>query len=383
MRSVATTLGIALALLGCDSAEDVLDPDAATTAEDGGLYFEDAGATDDAGAPGADAGAETDAGPLPEGRVPMFVAYGHAARTLTSCDGGETWIGEHSFEADGHDHSPYSGLGRMTYGDGRFLGCAGWGNPTRVIYSEDGLAWEDLPDESFVLEGGDVERPRQGCSGITWDGARYALVAGSRLFTSPDGRAWTRHPDALPGSDNVRAVGGGDGLIIYIRGGAYLSGDGGDSWYQGSGYDPECSNGVQRGGGIHVTGDRVVIGGRAGTVCVSEDRGESWSSTYVTDMVRFLAYSGSEYVLTARSGEIHRSPDARSWTRVDHDAGVELAAIAFMDGAWVGVACDAMSFFVSDDATSWRAATSEGTDSDYLWTIVAGYGRPSARCPRP
>ncbi len=394
MRVLAVILGLGLA--ACDGAPATDDAGEAT--DDAGEATDDAGAVtaDDAGEATADADAgeatsdagppEVDAGPPSDARVPMFVAYGHAARTLTSCDGGATWIAEHSFEPDGHDHSEYSGLGRMAYGDGKFVGCAGWGNPARVVWSDDGVTWEDMPDENFVHEDGTVDRP-VGCSGIAWDGTQFGIIAGSAFHTSPDGRVWTRRSVTLPGrgEGDLRALGGGHGLFVFVRGPrAHLSDDGGATWYSGTGYDLACTDSVQRGGRHLVTADRVLVGGRGGTVCVSDDRGLTWRATPVTTTMRSIEWDGAEFVGIGRTGESFHSADGVTWRAVPHDAGVDLAAIAYGPGlGWVAVARDAQRFFSSPDAERWTAATSTGTDNDYLWTIVFGHARPSPACPAP
>src|SRR5262245_9965719 len=57
----------------------------------------------DAGADGrVDAAPTNDTdGPPPAGKVAMFVAQGSLGRTMVSCDDGNTWVGNHSWEMDG------------------------------------------------------------------------------------------------------------------------------------------------------------------------------------------------------------------------------------------------------------------------------------------
>lgn len=390
----AAAVALVLALLaGCEGG---VVGDAAPGDEwpvlDGGRRATDGGAPDtDGGASRLDGGSLTDASSTtPDGgvydgvRVPMFVAFGHAARTLTSCDGGESWVGEHAFEADGHDHSEYAGLGRMAWGRGRFVGCAGWGHPTRVVTSEDGIEWSDLPDGAFVLEDGSTERPGVGCAGVVWDGSGFAFASGDRLFTSDDGLRWTRSAQRLPGTGSVRAVGGGEGLLVIVREvRAYLSDDGGRTWFEGDGWDDACGARAQRGGGIVIADGRVLIGGRDGDVCVSSDRGHHFTASFADDFLLSITWTGSEYVGVARAGELIRSTDGLRWTPDSHDAGTDLAAISYADGKYVAVSRDARRFFVATDPSDWTEAASDGVDDDALLTIVHGLGRPSAACPAP
>ncbi|MEM9190969.1 MAG: hypothetical protein AAGF12_17420 [Myxococcota bacterium] len=384
-------LAVLLCLLGCDGTVGSVAPPPVPVPDGSPIEEEDASVpVADAMVSVADADVATpmvdgdvpDAEPAPEGQVPMFVAYGHAARTLTSCDGGETWMAEHSFEANGHDHSEYSGLGRMAYGAGKFIACAGWGTPTKIVLSENGVDWEDLPDSAFVLEDGTQERPRGGCSGIAWDGTQYAFIAGGRLFQSTDGRLWVRHPTPVPGESHIRAMSGGGGLLVYIRGGAYFSDDGGDSWFQGDGFRTACGGGAQRGGRILFDGDRVLVSGRDGVACVSENRARTFRSATIGNNIRFITPDGTGYLATSYRNELHRSPDGLAWTDLTHDANAEFAALAREPGgAYVAVSRDAQTFFRSENGTEWTRARSMGVDDDYLWTIVFGHASASAACP--
>lgn len=381
MRSLALLL-----LLGCPSTGSEVvdaalnDAAAADTGHDAGVVARmDAALTEDA-SPRDAAISDVDAAPEDE-RIAIFVAYGHAARTLTSCDG-RSWSAEHSFESDGHDHSAYSGLGRMAYGDAGFVACAGWGNPTRIIVSADGVNWDEIPDGpdgNFTTESGAPFAHEKGCGGIAWDGTRYAFLSRRRLWTSVDARTWVRHPvDAF----DVRAFGGGDGLLVggnenYMN----LSEDGGETWRPaGEGYDLRCGAGVQRGGGILVDGDQVLITGRDGHVCVSQDRGQTFDHVAVAGGMRSMIWTGDEFVGVA-GDRIHRSNDGLTWRSETHDAP-DLAALAYRDDTgFVAVARDAQRFFRSDDATTWLSAASDGVDDDYLWVIVPGFG-PSEVCER-
>jgi len=368
--------------MACGS-EDLEGPSGTTSGGMGGTTSVGEGGRDAAG--GAGSGGEGGSEVVPA-FIPAFIAFGHGGRSLLSCDGGKSFSHEHTFEEDGHDHSPYSALGRMAYGDGWFIGCVGWGHPTRIVRTRDGVNWEDLPDEAFVREDDTTERPGAGCSGIVHEGERFAFIAGGWLYTSADATTWRRHPNKVPGSGHLRRVGGGDGLIVAVREdtGAHMTEDGGDSWYTGSGWDTACASAVQRGGAIIAQGRHLVVGGRAGTFCVSGDRGHSFTSVVVNDHVTSMIWDGSRYVASGRSGELFVSADGLTWSTPGHDAGASLAAIAFHPKVgWAGVASDSQSFFASPDAETWTASSADGMEDEKLWIMVAGEVEPSPACVRP
>lgn len=119
---------------------------------DGGTQV-DASPLGDAGDDGAlsRSDAAHDSGEPPAGRVPVFVAQGHAGRTVRSCDGGERWIDDQSQDGaircstDGFDcdHHPGAGKG-IVYGREHFFATFGWGSPGGVFRSADGARWEPL-----------------------------------------------------------------------------------------------------------------------------------------------------------------------------------------------------------------------------------------------
>lgn len=92
--------------------------------------------------------------PLPTpNKVGVFVASGHMARTVISCDDGRTWIHDQSANnaarcwVDGDpnyvecDHTPYSGVG-LEYNDDWFFASFGWGFPGSLRRSQNGRQWQ-------------------------------------------------------------------------------------------------------------------------------------------------------------------------------------------------------------------------------------------------
>lgn len=340
---------------------------------------------------GRDPGAE--AGP-PTGHIPLFVAYGHGGRTLVSCDDGRTWIGEHVFAEEGGDHGPYSALARMTYGLGRFVAAAGWGAPSKLLVSEDGFQWEELGPDAYTDDDGNSVELRFGATGVVFDGTVFFALLSGGTWRSDDGLRWKQLPDTfppLPTDAEFRRIGGGDGRILVPTAGRLLiSDDAGDTWFEGTGYAAACNGRIQRGGNLRVVGSRIVVGGRDGTVCASSDGGNAFRSVALTSWFSDFVWRADEFVTIARPSAgaggartVFRSIDGHDWTEAPGTLNGTPALLAVSDtGTLVSINGAGTAFFRSTDGgQTWEPATSEGTRSYGLTSVVFGYGAASARCP--
>jgi len=254
------------------------------------------------------------------------------------------------------------------------VAAAGWGNPSRILLSEDGVTWEDLPDESFLRDG-EVERPRQGAGGVGWDGEVFVGIFGGRGYRSTDARTWSRiSGDGLPS----RYVGGGPGLIFLAgdEGVAKVSHDGGESWFDPEGFD--CGERIQRAGAVLGREGELFVAGRAGMGCVSHDMGRSFESAPIGGDVRGVVWTGEEYVAAGRR-TTWRSNDGLEWTEETHD--VDMGPLAVTDEGTLITVEGNTRFYRQEPGGEWEEATSEGVSDASLWSIVFGYGDPSERCP--
>ncbi len=338
---------------------------------------DDAGERDDAGMPPEDAG--TDGGVT--GRVWAFVAQGHLARTAVSCDQGRTWVADRD-DAPANarcwqqppggveiecDHQPTSGRG-IGFGKEHVVANFGWGPPGSVRRSRDGLNWET------------VETGKAYASTVNVEG-RLLFASASPSVSDDDGETMMTAP-YLGGMGTVRRGGGGD-----LDGGVFvLSGDnalavnrsGGLSGWQVKNAPAACRAPLTV-GGISVGNGVIVIAGSGG-VCVSPDRGDTWTPvSNVGGTVRStLLWTGSSFVFfgTTSSGTRARfeSSDGSSWTstptqvrRPLADGGVTTAAgpsigvVGYGDGTFVAVNdewgrwYEQQEFFRSDDGVLWEA----------------------------
>jgi hypothetical protein len=307
-------------------------------------------------------------------------------RTVLSCDGGRTWVGEQS-TVDEIRHIPAADLrcwgenidpdpdpdqegepgesfelncdeqadpGRgIAFGDGQFVATFGWGNPGRVLRSRDGTTWE-VPLE-----------------GTTFGGVAYVqdtwILGGRNARRSTDG-AITFSDDQDTGLKgwNVRRVGSTRGwgervILVGEAGDAVISSDAGETWWQPSDFPASCGASIQTEGGI-VSSDSVwlVIGGD-GSACRSTDGGETWTASDLgQDISSHAVYDGSRFLVWSR-GTLHSSVDGKSWqTTPTVPADLTLGPVAVDDegglvsvrGGW-NVWYEDQRFYRSDDGVNW------------------------------
>ena len=316
------------------------------------------GATPDAG---GDAGGDDDAS---AGRVAKFVAQGHVGRTLASCDGGRTWVGDRSDDAaarcfvDGRDcdHDPGAGRGLDSAG-GRVVATFGWGQPGGVRTSADGVTWTTaLAGTTF---GGVVALP---------DGATLVAAAHAPQRSLDGGATWGPAGDPMLTVWNVRRAAyvpaqggrvimfGNDGDVRDLA----ISADGGATWTHPS-WPATCGVGdLQSSGGIVGAGERiVVVAGR--TACTSTDGGATFTAADIGGVVESQAvWTGTELVAWG-GGQVWRSPDGVAWTSAaTAPTDVRPGAVAYGDGVFVAVRggwqvwYEQQRFYRSTDGVTWE-----------------------------
>jgi hypothetical protein len=336
-------------------------PDVDTTA--GGM--DDADTTDDDTA--TDSGDST--GAPPAQTVPVFVALADGGWMATSCDGGESWT-HTAFSDEAGDHTPWTAFGGIAFGAEAFVAGFGWGAPGSLVHSPDGVTWTPLGDGAFLQDGNPAAYDSW-TAGVVHTGTQFLAFASTR-WASPDGLSWTNTDIELPpGSEQLRQLRAfPDGLIVasvesqsgndHPQGHfVVVSEDEGMSWTEGTGYDQACSNPIQHWGDIELRGDTLLVGTR--DVCRSLDRGLTWEAVaeptggeirdLFADDDAFYALSGSH---------VWRSEDGAAWTDLA-DAGTNLRAAAYGDGAYAAVAEGGTAFLWSDDAVTWQPATLDWT----------------------
>ena len=335
---------------------------------------------------GATAG-QGSGGSAPSGTVPMFVAQGHAGRTIVSCDQGRTWVADQSDEGwnfcapENHgdcDHGPGAARG-LTWGDGWFFATFGWGEPGAVERSRDGIAWEPVHE------------------GRTFGGLAFGngrLVAADRLgeYSDDHGVAWNDFASVDLDGWNVRStafVPYDGGRFIMSADGELVVGSDGSTWVKPLSIPEGCSGGSYPGRIIYGNGT-IVMTAKSGVVCSSSDGGQTWSATTLPTGLRSNGvWTGSEF-MAWNFGTAYRSTDGRNWTpseTVPSDIDFGVAAISDQ-GSIVAVSSgweqhyDAQVFYRSDDGVNWETLSGDAyTGGHPIKVITFGYAQPSDDCP--
>jgi len=381
-------LALALALLSACSADDTSPAAAAAPAP---------AATNAPPPTRAPRPPETAPAETPPGKVPMFVAIGHAGRITVSCDDGKTWIANQSADdklrcfdpavTPDCDHNGLAGRG-ITYESGFFIANFGWGAPGRIRRSRDGVTWET------VLEGANF------ASTVAGNG-KVIAVSGEPQVSTDLGMTW--RPGGRP-EFGARRAGFGAGLFLMIGDGpkAAITADG-QSWKELTALPPACGKEIQWTGGVLGLGSALVIAGEDGVVCASTDGGASWKVEKIAERLEGeLVRSGGALCVwgtstgTPSRATLFRSTNGIDWTATPTvlrgtTAGAPIGPVAVGNsGTFVAVSSgwgawyESQKFFRSTDGVTWDELPAGAfVQSHPINHIVAGDAEPSTLCPAP
>ena len=335
------------------------------------------------------AGGTGGSGGGPPGSVAMFVAQGHAGRTLISCDDGQTWVADRADLPDTEtrcwsgdaldlecDHDASAGRG-ITYADGMFFATFGWGAPSTVRRSLDGVTWDV------------VHNMQSGHAGIAYGddtlvtGNRYAAVSNDL------GETWVEGEDTGLTVWNARHIGFGDGTFVIFGADepdrdVIYSTDQGQSWQHPTTAPNGCIGGV----GDILYGNGLFVGlGFGGDSCVSSDGGDTWTegSTGGDVESESMVFDGSQF-MAGGNGVRYSSADGLNWT-TEPTSGGNVGAVGYSPetGTFVGVRAgwqvwyEEQRWYRSTDGLNWTEVSGPG--SHPIWHIVHGYGQASDVCP--
>ncbi len=379
--------------------------------------------TTDAAAPGLDAS-------VPVGKVPMFVAEGYFGRTIVSCDDGQTWVGNHSWDIDDDglwcgpdggancsDTACYflvNGTCQQTpccndtpdfshgiaFGQGAFVANWGHGMPGVIRRSTNGLDWTTTSTNAqygdLAYGGGRFVAssltPLWSADGITWSDG------GAANFATADGGK----PDV------VRVVGYGDyngaGRFVAIAeppGPAFLvSSDGAQTWWEPTVVPSNCAAGGLGTYGRVISGNGVIlIVDEYGNACRTTDGGNTWSVSPigVTGVHAWAVWTGGQFVVWGADADpggyiaaAYRltSPDGATWTKTPLTSPVGLGPVAVgTSGTFVAIngvfdGYGQQAFLRSTDGLTWEQLPAAAVvQSHPLYYVTFGYADPSATCP--
>lgn len=406
-------------------AGDSGEPEDSGRPEDAG-DSEDTG-TEDTGIPldtGVDMGVPDTGAPdtgAPDSGVgpatPVFVLQGDVGRTAISCDDGQSWIGNRSFDVEADplvcsssdavrcydqscrymasdgcrtaspcdcSHHPGSAKG-LVYGNGWFVATFGWGFDGKVLVSSDGFVWQP------AVQGATF-------GGIGYGDGRFLLASRDPRVASVPPTSFGAAPAArfqMNRADiwNVRTAGfssygGASGFVMVAQDESrvdVLIGDGSGSWTRPSVLPSSC---LRTPRGVASGGNQVVIVAGSGSVCRSGDGGQTWTehatggavqSSVEWDGQRFVAFGG---------GQRYVSTDGRSWTSdALRPSGTRVTRFAISPdtGTYVGAADDWNNWYGqqvmlrSTNGVDWsRLPSSAYPGSHPIAFMTAGY---SSACP--
>lgn len=393
---------LAIGLLACgDDSSDSSSGSGGSGSGAGGSGASGSGGSGQGGAGGSGGGPVA-------GSTPVFVAQGHAGRTIVSCDDGHTWVANHSDDdsivcfSDGFDcdHTPGAGRG-ITFAQGYFVATFGWGQPGSVRRSKNGVDWET------TLEG-------QTFAGVAF-GAGTFMLGGRPPYLSTDaGATWAPGGDVDSAEWNVRRSGfaahDGGRFVLAFGSNANdinVSADLGATWARPAALPPACAGDMQWSGGIEYGNGVMVIVGGTGVACRSTDGGDTWTEAPVGgELTAQLVWTGTEFVTWGRTADftpaLFRSSDGAAWTvtptvvrrqnadgTISESPGPTVGAVGRSDagtfvavnGGWQ-VWYDQQEFYRSADGITWDALPQGAfVGSHPIQFIAFGRTDPGVACP--
>lgn len=327
--------------------------------------------------------------------IPAFVAQGHVGRTMVSCDDGRSWVYDQSNDVGdrrcwtganelGCDHDGGAGRGLTSAGVG-FFAMFGWGTPSTLRHSMDGMAWESriepTADEAY--------------GGVAFlDGT--LLAAGRTSKISIDGGVtWSEGIDTeLPGW-NVRRAGtaGSHFVIVGDANEVVLSEDRGVSWYAPDVLPSGCGADVQTNGGIAFGNGTILIVGVDGVACRSTDGGRTFEKGDIGGSASsHLVWSGTDFVVYG-DGHAYRSVDGAEFTATPMMPALQFGPVAVSDsgtfvaieGGWGdSVWYENQEFYRSEDGIHWEGLPASNFEGGHpMRTLAFGHLSASASCPAP
>jgi hypothetical protein len=328
--------------------------------------------------------------PVPPGLVPVVLALGPGGRTAVSCSSGK------QFRVNDFHKTP--DCGECTYAStglaGRFgsaIASLGWGGPGHIIYSENGVDWQELASVQFTKLNGSLGQPTESASNTFFDGTSFKTFWSHRVWASPDGKAWKETSFEPKNISHIRqVVFASEANLLVMRverdesgGRNFLmmtSTDLGQSYRTWSPRTTGCS-GFQWGPVAYCRGV-IVAGGSTGSVCRSQDGGVSWTTIGNLTGVNAMFSDRTAFYAT-RGDELMRSEDGVDWVRVLKAAGGLGAGVCSTQTGCV-VSANAngqLKFYRSDDGQIWTPSANVTGPSFSASAMSVAYVKPSPLCP--
>ncbi len=337
-----------------------------------------------------DTGGTDDTGPPPVTAVPVFIAQGHHGRTTISCDDGLSWIhnrslddGVRCFEGDlDCDHEASAARG-IAYGDGVFVLTWGWGKPGTLVRSEDAETFDIVMSETPTF------------ADVAFGAGRFVANNSTTKISDDLGLTWadggpldinmnTRSIEYIPHGDGVYIVTGESGDMRTI-----VRSVDGVTWAPATQRPPECGTYAY---GMAYGGDTVILASGNGGICRSQDGGDTWQHTPVTEQFSSPpVWTGAEFYIYS-GATLYHSTDGATWmSEAVAPDSVRIGALARSpEGTFVAANAGWMtwyekqSFYRSTDGKTWEVlAPGSFVGSHPINFISHGLVTPGAGCPAP
>lgn len=193
--------------------------------------------------------------------------------------------------------------------------------------------------------------------------AQYGGDEKALVYTSPDGRTWTKR--SIDTGLNLYGVTYGGGLYIAVgKDGQIFSSPDGTTWTQRRGAVSEYSLTCVAYNGT----DLFVAGGLLGYICTSPD-GITWTQRYCgySNQVDALCYAQGKWVAACSSGNAMYSSNGTSWTKINGlNVTVNLKSVVYANGLFV-LGGGSGTCFTSPDGVTWTKRTT--SQPNYLWAM--------------
>lgn len=250
------------------------------------------------------------------------------------------------------------------------FGIAVGGGGTVLTSEDSGLTWKQdaRPDTSLSLLGVAVDGQRRFAVGQSGRIFRYA--AGT--WTSLESGTEERLLRVALGADGIVVVVGGFGTIL-------VSHDDGETWSSpeidwmallGDFLEPHLY-------AIHIDKGAILIAGEFGLVLRSEDRGASWKVAHKGEESIFdVTFNGrDEGIAVGQSGLVLATGDGgRNWRRMDALSDTNLLGV-WMSGQRAFAAGIRGAYSSQDGGRSWKPVTRSDLDTGWYQAVSASEAR--------
>lgn len=205
-------------------------------------------------------------------------------------------------------------------------------------------------------------------TGITWTGTQLVAVGDAgTIVTSSDAVTWTAKNSGTSNGLYAVAKDGGSGsssrvVAVGVSGTIRLSTNGGNSWTSAT-----TPGAVMY--AVTWAGNRFVAVGAAGAILTSDD-GSTWVAQVspATQNLNGIAWNGSLLMAVGDGGTAYTSPDGQNWTSHPSGVGSSLLSVAWAGGVFVAVGQSGV-VRTTPDGTTWTPHTS---DAGTLLAIAQG-----------